>query len=88
MSPIRRLALRHRPLCAGNRDRSSELSLCEGPRLRFSGVHLTPLARRDLCAQNLTGSAVLPMTAPAPTTVYQYKDQDAYSLNVRVQRNF
>ena len=26
--------------------------------------------------------------SPKPTTVYEYKDQDTVSLNVRVQRNF
>ena len=26
--------------------------------------------------------------APKPSTVYEFKDQDAVSLNVRVQRNF
>jgi hypothetical protein len=27
-------------------------------------------------------------SAPKPTTVYEFKDQSAVSLNVRVQRNF
>jgi hypothetical protein len=31
---------------------------------------------------------VLTPSAPKPTAVYQYKDQDTVSLNVRVQRNF
>jgi hypothetical protein len=38
--------------------------------------------------QKFTGSAVLTPTAPKPTAVYEFKDQDAVSLNVRVQRNF
>ena len=38
--------------------------------------------------QKFTGSAVLTPPAPKPTAVYNYKDQDAVSLNVRVQRNF
>jgi hypothetical protein len=38
--------------------------------------------------QKFTGTAVLGPSAPKPTTVYEYKDQDALSLNVRVQRNF
>jgi len=38
--------------------------------------------------QKFTGAATLTPTAPKPTTVYEYKDQDAFSLNVRVQRNF
>ena len=27
-------------------------------------------------------------TAPKPTTVYEFKDQDTVSFNVRAQRNF
>jgi hypothetical protein len=38
--------------------------------------------------QKYTGAAVLTPTAPKPATVYQFKDQDTVSLNVRVQRNF
>ena len=38
--------------------------------------------------QNLAGSAVLAVAAPLPIARYEFKDQDAYSLNVRVQRNF
>ncbi len=38
--------------------------------------------------QKFTGTSVLGATAPKPTTVYEYKDQDTLSLNVRVQRNF
>ena len=38
--------------------------------------------------QKFTGSATLSPTAPKPTAVYQFKDQDTVSLNVRVQRNF
>jgi hypothetical protein len=38
--------------------------------------------------QKFTGSAILTPVAPKPTTVYEFKDQSAVSLNVRVQRNF
>jgi hypothetical protein len=38
--------------------------------------------------QKFTGSAILTPTAPKPTALYEYKDQNAVSLNVRVQRNF
>jgi Porin subfamily len=38
--------------------------------------------------QEFTGSAVLTPTAPKPTATYNFADQDAFSLNVRVQRNF
>jgi hypothetical protein len=38
----------------------------------------------------VTGAALSAFAggAPKPTTVYEFKDQDAVSLNVRVQRNF
>ena len=38
--------------------------------------------------QKLQGTALLTGTPPKPTTRYEYKDQDTYYLNVRVQRNF
>ncbi|SIN89330.1 Porin subfamily protein [Bradyrhizobium erythrophlei] len=38
--------------------------------------------------QKFTGAAVLTPSAPKPTALYEYKDQDTVSLNVRVQRNF
>jgi Porin subfamily len=38
--------------------------------------------------QKFTGTAVLTPTAPKPTAVYEYKDQDTVSFNVRAQRNF
>jgi hypothetical protein len=38
--------------------------------------------------QKMTGSAARTPTAPKPTATYEFKDQDAVSLNVRVQRNF
>ena len=38
--------------------------------------------------QKWTGTAVLPVAAPKPTTSYEFKDQDTVALNVRVQRNF
>jgi hypothetical protein len=38
--------------------------------------------------QKFTGSAVLTPTAPKPTAVYDFKDQNTVALNVRVQRNF
>jgi hypothetical protein len=38
--------------------------------------------------QKFTGSATLTPTAPKPQAVYEYKDQDTVSFNVRAQRNF
>jgi Porin subfamily len=38
--------------------------------------------------QKYTGAATLGPSAPKPTTVYEFKDQSAVSLNVRAQRNF
>jgi hypothetical protein len=39
--------------------------------------------------QKFTGAATLaPSSSPKPNTTYEFKDQDAVSLNVRVQRNF
>jgi hypothetical protein len=38
--------------------------------------------------QKFAGTSVLGAAAPKPTTVYQFKDQDAVSLQVRAQRNF
>ena len=38
--------------------------------------------------QKFTGTAVLAASAPKPTTFYEFKDQDAFHLQVRVQRNF
>jgi len=38
--------------------------------------------------QKMQGAATLAVTAPKPTTVYEYKDQDTVSFNVRAQRNF
>jgi hypothetical protein len=38
--------------------------------------------------QKFTGTSVLGPSAPKPATVYEYKDQDAVSLQVRAQRNF
>jgi Porin subfamily len=38
--------------------------------------------------QKFTGTAVLTPTAPKPTATYQFKDQDAVSLQLRAQRNF
>ena len=38
--------------------------------------------------QKFTGAATLAAAAPKPTTVYEFKDQDAFQLQVRVQRNF
>jgi hypothetical protein len=38
--------------------------------------------------QKFTGTNTLAATAPKPTTVYEYKDQDTVSLLVRAQRNF
>ncbi|HMH08775.1 MAG TPA: porin, partial [Terriglobales bacterium] len=38
--------------------------------------------------QKFAGSAILTPTAPKPTAVYEFKDQDTVSFNVRAQRNF
>ena len=38
--------------------------------------------------QNFAGTAVLTPSPPKPTAVYEFKDQNTVSLNVRVQRNF
>jgi hypothetical protein len=38
--------------------------------------------------QKFTGAAVLGPTAPKPAAVYEFKDQDTVSFNVRAQRNF
>jgi Porin subfamily len=38
--------------------------------------------------QKFSGTAVLTPTAPKPTAVYEYKDQNTVSFNVRAQRNF
>ncbi len=38
--------------------------------------------------QKFTGTATLAAAAPKPTTVYEFKDQNALQLQVRAQRNF
>jgi Porin subfamily len=38
--------------------------------------------------QKFTGTSVLTPSAPKPTAVYEYKDQNTVSFNVRAQRNF
>ncbi len=38
--------------------------------------------------QKFTGAAVFAANGPKPAAVYEFKDQDTVSLNVRVQRNF
>jgi hypothetical protein len=38
--------------------------------------------------QKFTGAAILPVAAPKPTAVYEFKDQSTVFMNVRVQRNF
>jgi Porin subfamily len=38
--------------------------------------------------QKFTGTSPLAVSAPKPTTVYEFKNQDTVALNVRVQRNF
>jgi Porin subfamily len=38
--------------------------------------------------QRFTGTAALTPAAPKPATVYEYKDQNAVSLQLRAQRNF
>jgi hypothetical protein len=38
--------------------------------------------------QKMSGSSTFSATAPKPNALYEFKDQDAYLLQVRVQRNF
>jgi Porin subfamily len=38
--------------------------------------------------QKYTGTSTLGPSAPKPTTVYEFKDQNTVSVNVRAQRNF
>jgi Porin subfamily len=38
--------------------------------------------------QKFTGAATLAAAAPKPTTMYEFRDQDAVSLQLRAQRNF
>jgi hypothetical protein len=38
--------------------------------------------------QKFTGTSVLGPSAPKPAAVYEFKDQDTVSFNVRAQRNF
>jgi porin-like protein len=38
--------------------------------------------------QKFAGTAVLTPAAPKPTAVYEFKDQDTVTFNVRAQRNF
>ena len=38
--------------------------------------------------QKMSGSSVFTATAPKPTALYEFKDQDTVLLQVRVQRNF
>ena len=38
--------------------------------------------------QKFTGTSVLGPASPKPSTVYEYKNQDTVSFNVRAQRNF
>jgi hypothetical protein len=42
----------------------------------------------DHLDQNFTGKATLTPAAPLPTAVYQFKNQDTASVNIRAQRNF
>jgi hypothetical protein len=38
--------------------------------------------------QKMSGSSTFAATAPKPTTLYEFKDQDTFLLQVRAQRNF
>ena len=38
--------------------------------------------------QKMSGSSVFTATAPKPTALYEFKDQDTFLLQVRAQRNF
>jgi hypothetical protein len=36
----------------------------------------------------MSGSSVFAATAPKPATLYEFKDQDTFLLQLRAQRNF
>jgi len=38
--------------------------------------------------QKMVGSSVFTPSAPQPTALYQFKDQDTVMVELRVQRNF
>jgi len=38
--------------------------------------------------QKMSGSSVFAATAPKPTALYEFKDQDTFLLQLRAQRNF
>ena len=38
--------------------------------------------------QKMSGSSVFAATAPKPATLYEFKDQDTFLLQLRAQRNF
>ena len=38
--------------------------------------------------QKISGSSVFTASAPKPTALYQFKDQDTVLLQIRAQRNF
>lgn len=38
--------------------------------------------------QKMSGSSTFAATAPKPTALYEFKDQDTFLLQVRAQRNF
>ena len=83
-------------------DRASFAGCFSFVRLRFNAYQVgmvtrwTPVKNLTFSAevqyfrldQNFTGTATLTPTAPKPATVYEFKDQDTVSLQLRAQRNF
>jgi hypothetical protein len=62
-----------------------------GANLRWTPVKnltLTAEATWSHLDQNFSGTATASGGSPLPTAVYEYKDQNAYTGQVRVQRNF
>jgi hypothetical protein len=39
-------------------------------------------------SSKMSGSSVFAATAPKPTALYEFKDQDTFLLEVRAQRDF
>jgi hypothetical protein len=64
--------------------------------VRYNGTVGTPFKNMTFSGevqwfhldQGFAGTATLAPTAPKPATVYEYKDQNAVSLQLRAQRNF
>jgi hypothetical protein len=59
-------------------------------RSRFALTELHALCRGDVVSpgSKVLRCAILAPAAPKPTTLYEFRDQDAFSLQLRAQRNF